>query len=245
MKKLKYIIKKNIPLFLLFFFQKIILLKRIISLPQRSFFCIFCQKKNRGYYTGYPPYDLELTCGNCFSVGRNRLLGEYLKNLDLRNYEILHFAPEKCVVNLIETKLFKNYKKVDLFPDFDQERCDIENISFKHELFDLIICSHVLEHVNYNKAIANLKKIVKKDGVILLMFPIIENWKETYSDASIISFQDRELHFGQFDHIHVFGRDILNSFKDEFEISEKISFGKNGILNGIRHGETLFIIKKI
>ena len=75
-------------------------------------------------------------------------MGEYLKELDLSQYAILHFAPEKCVENLIYKKIFKSYKKVDLHPVDNQEFCNIENIQFSDEQFDIIICSHVLEHVD-------------------------------------------------------------------------------------------------
>jgi len=242
---LKITIKKKIPTFILLFLQKIILFKRIITISDRSFFCIFCNSVTKGYYTGYLQSNFELTCSKCFSVSRNRLMGEYLKELDLSQYAILHFAPEKCIENLIYKKIFKSYKKVDLHPVDNQEFCNIENIQYIDEHFDIIICSHVLEHVDYIKAISNLKKIIKKNGLIILMFPIIQNWEKTYSNSEIIKKNDREVHFGQFDHLHMFGRDILKLFGDNFIVNEKISFGENGIENGINHGETLFSIKRI
>jgi predicted SAM-dependent methyltransferase len=245
LNKIKYIIKKNIPKILLIFIQKIILIKRILSTNKRIFFCIFCNKLRSGYYTGYLQSEFELTCTKCFSVGRNRLLGDYIKTLILDNFKILHFAPERTVEDLIKKKKVLEYNKVDINPLRDQKFCDIENTTYKDESFDLIICSHVLEHVDYVKAIQNLKKIIKKQGTILLMFPIIHNWKKTYSDSGITTELERETHFGQFDHLHVFGRDILNEFNKDFEISERIAFGKYSIENGIKHGETLFIIKKI
>ena len=245
MNKIKYIIKKNIPKIILILIQKIILIKRILSTNKRIFFCIFCNKLRSGYYTGYLQSEFELTCTKCFSVGRNRLLGNYIKTLTLDNFNILHFAPERSVEDLIKKKKFFEYNKVDVNPLRDQKFCDIENTTYKEETFDLIICSHVLEHVEYIKAIKNLKKIVKKKGTILLMFPMIHNWEKTYSNPLITSELEREVHFGQFDHLHVFGRDILKEFNEDFEISEHIAFGKNSIENGIKHGETLFIIKKI
>jgi SAM-dependent methyltransferase len=238
-------LKKKMPTFILFFLQKIILFARIMATPNRNFFCIFCNSIVSGYLTGYLQSNFELTCSKCFSVSRNRLMGEYLKELDLNQYTILHFAPEKCVENLIYKKIFKSYKKVDLHPVDNQEFCNIENIQFSDEQFDMIICSHVLEHVDYLKAISNLKRIIKKNGLIILMFPIIQNWEKTYSNSEIIKKNDREVHFGQFDHLHMFGRDILKLFGDNFVVNEKISFGGNGIKNGINHGETLYSIKRI
>ena len=48
----------------------------------------------------------------------------------------------------------------------------VTNKFFNNERFDVIIISHVLEHVyKRNKLIANLKKLMKKDGTLVIAIP--------------------------------------------------------------------------
>ena len=42
--------------------------------------------------------------------------------------------------------------------------------------FDVVICAHVLEHVDDQRAIAELARIVKPGGSLLAMVPLIEGW---------------------------------------------------------------------
>ncbi|MEW6295737.1 MAG: class I SAM-dependent methyltransferase [Candidatus Diapherotrites archaeon] len=49
---------------------------------------------------------------------------------------------------------------------------DLDNIPFKKGAFDLVILSHVLEHIhNPSKALIECKKILKEDGYLLISFP--------------------------------------------------------------------------
>lgn len=50
--------------------------------------------------------------------------------------------------------------------------CGIEHIPYPASYFDCIICSEVLEHVpNHHKALIELKRILKKNGIILITVP--------------------------------------------------------------------------
>ncbi|MDD4994894.1 MAG: class I SAM-dependent methyltransferase [Patescibacteria group bacterium] len=49
---------------------------------------------------------------------------------------------------------------------------DITNIQFPDNFFDVVICLDVLEHVSDdNKAISELKRVVKKEGIIIIFVP--------------------------------------------------------------------------
>ena len=78
------------------------------------------------------------------------------------------------------------------------------------------------------------------------MFPIIYQWEKSYSNENIKNKKMRELHFGQFDHLYLFGRDIEDIIKGfNFEVSKRISYGEESVNSGIERGEILFIAKKI
>lgn len=81
---------------------------------------------------------------------------------------------------------FQKYDIANLIPNEQTTLINIENINknYYHN-YDLVICNHVLEYVNFIKTISNLKKLVKINGEILLTFPIINSWKENYINKKI------------------------------------------------------------
>jgi SAM-dependent methyltransferase len=157
-------------------------------------------------------------CLNCYSVERHRLLWCYLNKkttiFDDKTKKILHFAPEKAFYDK-----FSNFKSIDYYPCdinpnlyyFKIVKEDITNISFKNEYFDVIICNHVLEHVlDDNKAMLELYRVLKKDGWAILQVPIDYHRDITYEDFTITAPKDREIAFGQSDHLRCYGKDYKN-----------------------------------
>lgn len=56
--------------------------------------------------------------------------------------------------------------------DIEFKKGDLTNLSVSDNSFDVIICSDVLEHIpNDEKAIAELIRVLKKEGRLLLTFP--------------------------------------------------------------------------
>lgn len=61
----------------------------------------------------------------------------------------------------------------DINSSFGHKIVDICNTKYKNE-FDLIICASVLEHIfNVNKAINNIYRALKKDGIAIIVVPSI------------------------------------------------------------------------
>tara|TARA_S200000501_G_scaffold50078_1_gene40207 strand:+ start:288 stop:1049 length:762 start_codon:yes stop_codon:yes gene_type:complete len=242
---MKKSIKKNIPKFILRSIQNIILFYRLIFYRYPSFYCHVCSKNTKGYLTGYYP-KLTLTCINCYSEGKQRIISNYLNSYNFTNKNILHFAPENCLIDYIKLKKkYNEYVLADINPTKEIKKIDIENIDFPENYFDLIICSHVLEHVDDELAIKNLKRVLKKDGIALLMFPIIDSWDKTYKNNNIKSNNDRELHFLQHDHLHLYGKDVEQKLSGNgFELERVTPFGEECVNFGINQGESLFVLKK-
>lgn len=236
--------KKYLPFFLLIFLQKFFIILRVITYKSSTLYCIFCKKNCKGYHVGLFP-NFELACSSCHSLGRHRHLSIFLESLKLDFLKIIHFSAEKQIKEIINKKKPYKYLCVNKYPNESEIFCDIENIHFNENYFDIVICSHVLEHVNYEVAISELSKILKKNGIALLMFPIIYQWEETYSNSDIVTKKLRELHFGQFDHLHLFGKDIEKKLiENNFSINKIISYGEDSIKNGIKCGEILYVAKK-
>ena len=101
-------------------------------------------------------------------------------------------------------------------------------MNFENKSFDLIICNHVLEHIDDDKkALNEIFRVLKPGGVALLQVPINFKRSETFEDQSIISRKDRENYFGQYDHVREYGLDFKERVeKAGFEV-EMVNYTEN------------------
>ena len=160
------------------------------------------------------PYD---TCPICFSNGRARLLFEYLRReiaiYDSRSgLRVLHIAPEYGILLRLQAVDTIDYVGGDLNPDEYSEvaiaRCDVTAIDFSDDSFDLIICSHVLEHVPDDRlAMRELFRVLKPGGTAILQVPISASLQKTIEDPYLTDPKERERRFGQHDHVRIYGAD--------------------------------------
>ncbi|MDD2785440.1 MAG: class I SAM-dependent methyltransferase [Patescibacteria group bacterium] len=57
------------------------------------------------------------------------------------------------------------------------KQCDLMELDYPDECFDVVICTEVLEHIyEYEKVISQLKRVLKKDGVLIINFPHESLW---------------------------------------------------------------------
>ncbi len=127
---------------------------------------------------------------------------------------------------------------------------DITKLNFKNNTFDLIICNHVLEHIIDDRTAMNeIYRILKKDGIGILQVPIDKNLEKTYEDNTLVSKKQRAEHFGQYDHVRVYGRDYKNRLEDSGFTVNLIDY-TNEIKDdeiskyGLIKGELIPIVKK-
>ena len=86
---------------------------------------------------------------------------------------------------------------------------DITSISADENTFDLIICYHVLEHIEEDtKAMSELYRVLKPNGICLIQTPFKDG--DLYEDYSITSEVGRKAAFGQEDHVRIYSVDALN-----------------------------------
>ena len=91
------------------------------------------------------------------------------------------------------------------------KKLDVTNLPFKNDHFDLIICNHVLEHINEDtKAIKEIYRVLKNNGKAILQVPISFKIDKTFEDSRVTSPKQREIKFGQNDHVRVYGKDYVN-----------------------------------
>lgn len=158
----------------------------------------------------------DAQCMNCGSLERHRFLWLYLqqemKINEQRNLNVLHFAPEKYLENKLRA-ISNNYITADIEGDDVDIKVDITNTPFEKETFDLILCSHVLEHVNDDrKALKELLRILKSDGRALIIIPVER--EKTFEDTSVTDPDERLRIFGQKDHVRFYGKDFIERLKE-------------------------------
>ena len=91
------------------------------------------------------------------------------------------------------------------YPTFKCSVEDIHHISYDNDVFDVIICTHTLEHCdNLDVIINEMHRILKKKGLILVEVPI-ENVKEARIQVG---------HFSKFNT----EEDLINLIKQKFTV---------------------------
>ena len=166
---------------------------------------------------GYKTVRKNALCPGTLSLERHRLLWLYLdKETDFlnSNLKVLHVAPEQVFYKKFKKLKNWEYFTFDLNSPIADIKGDLISTNFKDEYFDLIICNHVLEHIEDDKSALNeIYRILKYNGISILQVPMNVKRKNTFEDSSIKSKNQREKYFGQYDHVREYGLD----FKDRVE----------------------------
>lgn len=122
---------------------------------------------------------------------------------------------------------------------------DITATGLAGESVDLVIASHVLEHVDDRAALAEIHRILRPGGEALLLMPVAEGWAETFEDATIVTRAGRHRYFTQHDHLRHYGADVRGRIRDAgFALTEFTADGHQCGDLGIARGETLFLARR-
>jgi SAM-dependent methyltransferase len=202
-----------------------------------NYYCPYCKQSFRKFLPGGQHhavivqyqiigsgYRENTVCPRCYSTDRDRLIYAYLneKGFFESKLKLLHIAPEGSLRAYIQQKTQIEYitgdKQTDGYTDYYYQRgitnLDLVQLPFKDETFDAIICNHVLEHIlDDNQAMRELFRVLKKNAWAILQVPFSPYLSETYENQNIILPKDREQHFGQFDHVRIYGLDYTERLK--------------------------------
>lgn len=219
-------------------------------LPFGQRHCVICNKNiwgflaYRGGSTNLPPLMRALDvvgsdvdnyeCPRCGSHDRERHLFMYLGASGLlsalRGKDVLHFAPEKRLQKIIRDAGPSRYLGCDLYPTRpDIKQVDMLDMDFDVDSFDVLIASHVMEHVaDDERALSEISRVLKPGGYAVLQTPYCKKLIHTWEDSGIEDENARLMAYGQEDHVRLYGRDIFDRFS------------RHGLISNVRdHSELL------
>ena len=166
---------------------------------------------------GYGEQRPNVLSPSTFSLERHRLIWLYLKNeTDFFSApkKVLHIAPEQCFLKLFKKQKNLSYTSADLYSPIADVKADICDLPFNDNVFDVVFCNHVLEHIKDDtKAMSELYRVLKPGGLGIFQIPQDLSLAKTYEDFSITSSKDRKKHFGQYDHVRVYGKDYFDRLR--------------------------------
>lgn len=139
-------------------------------------------------------------CPGCGSQTRNRELAAFIeRHVALPGKWVLDVAPAPRYAEWFRAR-GAHYLSIDLGEREAMARMDVTRLALCDHRFELIICSHVLEHVRDDlRALQELRRVLRPGGQALIAVPF--------------SRQPATIHLAAPDHqghLHNYGRDIIS-----------------------------------
>lgn len=156
-------------------------------------------------------------CPNCKALERHRMqfiaLNQVLQHLDTGSMKILHFAPEPFFQEYFKAK-FGQYESADISMKGVDHKVDLQDLPFDDDSYNFVFASHVLEHIpNDNKAISEIRRILKPNGIAILPVPIVAEKTIEYSKPNP----------HESNHVRAPGKDYFDRYEKHFRKTELIS----------------------
>jgi SAM-dependent methyltransferase len=127
---------------------------------------------------------------------------------------MLHIAPEQPFLGRFRKMKHLDMTTADLFSPLADVKCDIQEMPFEDNTFDVIFCNHVLEHVDDDrKAMSELYRAMKPGGFGIFQVPVDYKREVTLEDPNITSEEDRVKHYWQKDHVRLYGLDYSSKLE--------------------------------
>ena len=240
--KIKKNILKIIPKRILIRYEYPIRYLYYLKFVGNNYKCNICKKE----ISSFVDINNDRLCPRCGSLQRTRRLWQILDNDFLKKgHKILDFSPSRSIYRLMKKRDYF-YISSDISGDFISDvSYNIKDIDSEDESFNLIICYHILEHIDDDfKAMSELWRILKKGGHCIIQTPYKEG--EIYENESITSPMEREKHFGQADHVRIYSANGLKNRLENagFKVEIKNYKEKHENINGFNDTEAVLICEK-
>lgn len=199
----------------------------------------------------------EYSCPICQSSDRDRFIISYLDRLHLpfasreEKLKVLQFAPAESIESWLKEGCPRiEYHSTDLYMESVTFRADIQNMkTVADNFYDIIICSHVLEHVPDDRAaMKEIYRILKPNGVCLFLVPVFLD-APTIDEEWGLSESENWRRFGQNDHCRAYSKqgliDRLTESGFQVHSADKDYLGEAFFhTEGLTDTSTLYILSK-
>ncbi len=185
--------------------------------------CPVCGCRRRKFLPyGYTVQRKNALCPACLALERHRLLWLWLtQQTELRQTlpVLLHIAPEVTLMRKFRRLYAKagkaqNYLTADLESPLATLHFDVQQIPLSDDSVDVIICNHLLEHVESDaQALRELYRIMRHGGWGVLLSPVDLSLAQTIEDPLATSAEQRTALYGQYDHRRLYGRDYTERLR--------------------------------
>lgn len=182
--------------------------------------CLVCDKEFKAWLrrsnTG--------RCPSCNSSTRHKIAAIYLSNLqrkgELKGKKFLFFAPDPGLQHLLRS-WDVDVLTTDLSAPHVDLHADITALPMPDNSYDVILISHVLEHIPEDRAaMRELFRVLAPGGIALVQVPISDA-PFTDEDPSVTDPKIRKLRWGLEDHVRLYGRDLVDRLeKAGFQVEE-------------------------
>jgi SAM-dependent methyltransferase len=153
-------------------------------------------------------------CPRCGALERHRLLVSYLRertDLFAGRLKVLHVAPEWCLQLELRRLSNLDYVSADLDSPLATDHVDLLDLPYSAGSFDVVICNHVLEHVdNDRRALDEIRRVLRADGRAIIMSPIDPASPSTVEGLDVHTPEERRRVYWQRDHLRRYGRDFAD-----------------------------------
>ena len=200
------VFENYLPKFILFF-KKI----RKILVRGQNKICPCCGGNFKRFLPVGTQFRSSAQCPGCNSLERHRLMLLYLKSKTdffKNKLKVLYFAPNRIYISIFRNLSNIEYITADLSSPLAMIKTDITSLIFEDNSFDVILCSHVLEHVNDDiLAMRELYRVMKPDGWAIIQSPIDYSIDKTIEGNEKMTLNERRKLFGEEDHYRIYGPD--------------------------------------
>lgn len=209
--------------------------------------CPYCNWSGLRFLPAGAKHTPNRLCPRCGSLERYRMFLLYLqkeKVLEKPAY-MLDLAPRDCFKKYIQQFDRVTYLSSDLNSPSAMLWSDLTQMGIANNIFDLIICSHVLEHIpGDSAAFSELGRILKPGGMGLLMVPIRGT---TTLEIKGTQPDDYERLYGQVDHVRWYGLDIAERMRSAGLVVEVLDmfdvFGDKTCRRYALYGEDQYVFR--
>ena len=123
----------------------------------------------------------EVVCPGCGSHPRHRgltlILRPEIKRLRARE-RVLHLAPERAITSMLVSRGDLIYVSADLAMPSAAIRADANWMPFQADVFGMLVCSHMLEHLADDAGVlGEITRVLCKGASAFLMVPMLIKWE--------------------------------------------------------------------